>query len=46
MGIIVSSHDDYVAEKMDVVCTLNEGKLVELNIHDKKIFKPVRNKPF
>lgn len=46
MGIIVSSHDDYVAEKMDVVYTLSEGKLVELNIHDKKIFNPVRNNPF
>ncbi|HLC07368.1 MAG TPA: ABC transporter ATP-binding protein [Candidatus Babeliales bacterium] len=28
MGIIVSSHDDYVAEKMDVVYTLDQGGLI------------------
>lgn len=33
MGIIVSSHDEYVAEKMDVVYTLDQGKLTQsLNI--------------
>lgn len=28
MGIIISSHDAYIAEKMDIVYTLHEGKLV------------------
>jgi len=28
MGIIISSHDDYVTERMDMVYTLSEGKLV------------------
>lgn len=27
MGIIISSHDEYVADKMDVVYTLDQGKL-------------------
>jgi lipoprotein-releasing system ATP-binding protein len=30
MGIIVSSHDEYVTQKMDVVYELNEGKLTTI----------------
>jgi predicted ABC-type transport system involved in lysophospholipase L1 biosynthesis ATPase subunit len=30
MGLIISSHDDYVAEKMDEVYQLNEGRLINL----------------
>lgn len=33
MGLIISSHDDYVAEKMDEIYTLSEGKL---QCHHKK----------
>ena len=30
MGIIISSHDDYVTQKMDEIYTLVEGKLIKL----------------
>jgi lipoprotein-releasing system ATP-binding protein len=28
MGIVISSHDAYIAEKMDIVYTLHEGRLI------------------